>query len=221
MKTILSIFILFFIQLMGISGYAQQSPGIRLPKPSQINKGKIVSHEIATTKKGVTTYATIIDKDTLPLFYMKEVWIVDNKSFKNGFQRWKYERLVRNVKKAYPYAKVAGDKVKEYNKLIVSTKSEIEKKKLLKMCEKQLISQFEKDIKNLTVSQGKILLKLIDRETGKTSYEILKEFRGGTQATMWQTLARIFGNDLKSEYDPQKDDKTIEDIVCLIDKGFL
>jgi len=95
------------------------------------------------------------------------------------------------------------------------------KNRLLKECERKLIAEFESDIKNLTYSQGQILLKLIDRESGKTSYEILKQFRGSTTAFMWQSVARLFGNNLKSEYDPEKDDKQIESIVCLLENGLL
>jgi len=178
--------------------------------------------DIATTRNGITTRATIIGNDTLPIVYLGQAMVVDDRKFKNPIAEWKHQRLIRNVKKAYPYAKIAGQKIKEYNKLIVSTKSEIEKNRLLKECEKQLISEFSKDIQDLTFTQGHILLKLIDRESGKTSYEILKQYRGSTQASMWQTLARIFGNDLKSEYNPQQgDDKQIENIICLIEGGFL
>lgn len=182
---------------------------------------KVVYHDIASEKGGVKSYATVVGKDTLPIVYMKAAFVVDNRKFKNPIAEWKHQRLIRNVKKAYPYAKIAGKKVKEYNKLIVSTKSENEKNKLLKECEKQLIAEFENDIKNLTYSQGQILLKLIDRESGRTSYEILKQFRGSTSAFMWQSVARLFGNNLKSEYSPEKDDKQIENIVCLIENGFL
>jgi len=188
---------------------------------AQLPKAQLLYSDISTTQNGITTHATVVGLDTFPLVYLKPVFVVDDRKFKNPIAEWKHQRLIRNVKKAYPYAKIAGQKVKEYNKLIVSTKSEFEKNRLLKECEKQLIAEFEKDIKELTITQGRILLKLIDRESGKTSYELLKQFRGTTQATMWQTLARIFGNDLKTEYDPKNDDKQIEEIVCLIENGFL
>lgn len=183
--------------------------------------GKLLYHDISREEAGIQSYATIVGNDTLPIVYLKAAFVVDNRKFKNPIAEWKHQRLVRNVKKAYPYAKIAGKKIKEYNKLIVSTKSEYEKNRLLKECERKLIAEFESDIKNLTYSQGQILLKLIDRESGKTSYEILKQFRGSTTAFMWQSVARLFGNNLKSEYDPEKDDKQIESIVCLLENGLL
>ena len=85
--------------------------------------------------------------------------------------------------------------------------------------EKELVGQFEKDIKNLTFTQGHILLKLIDRETGNSSYQLIKDMRGNLSASLWQSLARVFSTDLKAKYDPDGDDKQVEEIVLLIERG--
>ena len=169
--------------------------------------------------KGIVTYATIVNGDTLPMVYLKPVWCVEKRVFKNQFQAWKYQRLIKNIKAAYPFAKIAGRKMKEYNKLLINVKSEEEKHRMMKKIEKELKSEFEDDLKDLTITQGRILLKLIDRETGNTSYAIVKELRGTFSATFWQTLAVLFGNDLKSEYNSAGDDKQIEEIIQLIEKG--
>lgn len=81
------------------------------------------------------------------------------------------------------------------------------------------MDDFGTELKKLTITQGRILLKLIDRETGDTSYELLKELRGSISAVFWQTIARIFGSDLKSQYDPKGDDFLIERVVKLIETG--
>lgn len=175
----------------------------------------------STSKKteGYVTYATIINGDTFPMVYLNPVWCVEKRVFKNQFQTWKYQRLIKNIKAAYPFAKIAGRKMKEYNKLLINVKSEEEKHRMMKKIEKELKSEFENDLKNLTITQGRILLKLIDRETGNTSYTIVKELRGTFSATFWQTIALLFGNDLKSEYNSTGDDKQIEEIIQLIEKG--
>lgn len=169
--------------------------------------------------RGIKTYATVVDGDTLPMIYLKPVWCVEKRVFKNQFQAWKYQRLIKNVKAAYPFAKIAGRKMSEYSILLTNVKSADEKHRIMKKIEKELKAEFEDDLKDLTITQGRILLKLIDRETGNTSYTIVKELRGTVSATFWQTLAVLFGNDLKSEYDASGDDKQIEEIVQLIEKG--
>ena len=93
--------------------------------------------------------------------------------------------------------------------------------KKLKQAEQDIKAQFTDDIENMTFTQGKILLKLIYRQTGVSSYEIVKELRGSLRAIFWQTIARVFGANLKVEYDPTGDDKAIEEIVQQIEKGTL
>ncbi|HMC98331.1 MAG TPA: DUF4294 domain-containing protein, partial [Flavobacteriales bacterium] len=91
----------------------------------------------------------------------------------------------------------------------------------VKLAEAELRAEFEGELKDLTVSQGRVLIKLVDRETGHTSYELVKELRGNFQAFIWQGLARLFGNDLKDEYDPFGDEAMIEAIVQRIERGEL
>ena len=93
------------------------------------------------------------------------------------------------------------------------------KKAYLKIVEKELRAEFEEPLKNLTTTQGEILLKLIDRETGETSYELVKQMRGSFQAFMWQSLARLFGSNMKTKYDPTGDDIMIERAIKLVEAG--
>ena len=132
-----------------------------------------------------------------------------------------YTALEMKVKKVYPIAKTAALKLKEYNSVYLSFKKESERKAYVKKIEKDLFAEYEHEIRTMTVSQGRILIKLIDRETGESSFEIIKEFKGGFSAFFWQSVARIFGHDLKSEYDPTNEDRMIEYIVWQIDQGII
>lgn len=132
-----------------------------------------------------------------------------------------YTALEMKVLKVYPIAKVAALKLKEYNNVYLSFKSERERKDYVKKIEKELFAEFETQIRTMSISQGRILIKLIDRETGQSSYEIIKEFKGGFSAFFWQSVARLFGNNLKSVYDAANEDRMIEYIVWQIDMGMI
>ena len=129
--------------------------------------------------------------------------------------------MIHNIKKAYPYAQIAGIRLKELDDHLLTLESEKERKEYINSAEKEIMNQFEKEVKRLTVKQGIILVKLIDRETGRTSYQVIKELKGGFTAFFWQGIARIFGNNLKTEYDPLHQDRIMEDIVLGIEAGFI
>jgi len=131
----------------------------------------------------------------------------------------RYDKLVYNVRKVYPYAKLAGQKLKEFEKILDTIPDEKARKNFMKRAEKELESKFGDQIRDLTFSQGKILIKLIYRETGNSSYALVKEMRGGFRAFVWQTLAVLFGYNLKTTYDPAGDDQAIERIVIMIEAG--
>lgn len=131
----------------------------------------------------------------------------------------RFDRLVHNVKKVYPYAKLAGQKLAEFKKILDTIPNEKSRKNFLKKAEKELEAQFGNDVRDLTYSQGKVLIKLIYRETGNSSYDIVRELRGGFTAFIWQTLAVIFGYNLKTTYEPAGEDQAIERIVIMIEAG--
>ncbi|MBU1720258.1 MAG: DUF4294 domain-containing protein, partial [Bacteroidetes bacterium] len=158
---------------------------------------------------GTVCRLVVVDGDTLPYATLPVVRIYGEKVFKSQRQRRLYDKLVRNVKKVYPYAKLAGMKMREYEKMLAPIEDKSKRKELMKLAEASLKAEFEDDIRKMTFSQGKILIKLIDRETGETSYEIVKELRGGLQAFFWQQLGRLFGVNLKEDYDPKEEDKMI------------
>jgi hypothetical protein len=165
--------------------------------------------------------AVVIDGDTLWIAELDEVYIFPTKKFKNRRERRRYTRLIYNVKKAYPWAKLAGKKLAEVEIHLTLLETEKEQNAYMKQVEKELLKDYKDDLKKLTITQGRILIKLVDRETGDTSYALVKELRGKISAVFWQALARLFGSNLKSEYDPEGEDRLIEEIVKLIENGQL
>ncbi len=169
--------------------------------------------------EGYHCSAIVVDQDTIPVFYLEDIYIWGNKSFRNSAESRQWNRLVRNVKIAYPYAKLAGIKFNEYNQKVANISNEKARKAMMEKAEDELQAQFGEELKNLTTTQGKILIKLIDRQTTNTSYDIVKDFRGRFRAFFYQSFARIFGMNLKSEYDPLGEDADIERIVLMIESG--
>ncbi len=166
-------------------------------------------------------YGVIIDGDTLLLSSIEEVYIFPQRKFSSRRQLRRYRRLIRNVKKAYPYAKLAKIKLDEISENLQRLETEKEKKDYVKQVEKEIKYEFEDELKKLTITQGRILIKLIDRETGDTSYELVKQLRGSFSAFFWQAIARLFGSNLKSEFDAAGEDRLINEIVILIENGQL
>jgi hypothetical protein len=175
----------------------------------------------AQEEQKIVVYARIIDGDTLPIVPLKDVYIVSYKVVKNKRQAKRYSKLVRNVKKVYPYAKLAGIKFREYETILLNTADKKERKRIMKQAEDELMEEYGEDLKKLTFSQGKILIKLVSRETGSSSYELVQDFRGRFIAFWWQTFAKIFGYNLKTDYDPEGEDSEIEMIVLMIENGQL
>ena len=176
----------------------------------------------ATSEKPKTLYkiwGEVVNGDTIPSVRLPDIWVYAEYNFKNRKQYEAWSRTKYNVKKVYPYAILAAAKLKEYNRILEKMPDEKTKKAYMKTVEKELKAEFEEPLKDLSLTQGRILLKLIDRETGNTSYELVKDFRGGFQAFMWQSVARIFGNNMKSEYDPQGEDIMVERAIKLIEAG--
>jgi Domain of unknown function (DUF4294) len=183
---------------------------------SQVN----LANDILTNPiKGIRVRAEVVNGDTVPLVYLNDVEVVTEYVFKNQRQREQWTRVKYNVKIVYPYAILAAAKLKEYDVALAKISDEKQKKKFIKVCEKDLRHEFEDELKALTVSQGKILMKLIDRETGKTTYDVVKFMRGTFQAAMWQTVAVIFGHNMKVEYDANVEDIMIERAIKLVEEG--
>lgn len=173
----------------------------------------------AGISQGVTTEGVVVDGDTIPIVMLDEAVITEFRKERSRKYKRKYNRFYKKVIKVYPYAKVAGDLLDEYHHRIEEIDDEKLQKKYLKKAEQELKEEFEGDLRNMTISEGIILIKLIDRETGETSYDIVKELRGSFTAFFWQGIARLFGTNLKLEYDPENEDEVIENIVLQIERG--
>lgn len=163
----------------------------------------------------------IVDGDTIPHVRLREIKIMPRRRFRSKRAAQRYSRLVRNIKTVLPYARIAGRKIAEIEDNLALMSDEKQKKEYLKKAEKELFQEFEKPLRRLTVSQGRLLIKLIDRETGSTSYTIIRQLKGRFSAFLWQSVARIFGSNLKSEFDGEGEDRMIEYIINQIDNGEL
>jgi len=133
----------------------------------------------------------------------------------------RYWRTVRNIQIVYPYAEMANQTIRQLNEELKTVTSKRERRKLIRRDYKGLMKAYKKPLMKLRISQGKLLMKLIDRETGSTSYKHLKELKGSTTAIFWQTIASMFGSSLKSEYEPEGKDWMVEEILERMKKGEL
>lgn len=163
---------------------------------------------------------TINNGDTIPVVQLREVTILNWQGLSTQEAR-KMTRLMKNVKIVYPYARLAGIKLGEYEEILAAAPDDKARKKIMKQVEDELEAEYGKELRELTISQGKILLKLIDRETGSSSYDLVADLRGEFRALFYQTFARFFGLNMKIRYDPEGEDKEIEYIVRLIENGQL
>ena len=154
--------------------------------------------------------------DTIPVIDMWPVYV-----FKRPIDMRRYARLVYNVKKVYPIALEAREKLRETEAHLLTLKSKREQQAYIKQVEKEIKAQYTPVLKRMTFAQGKILIKLIDRETDRTSYELVKQLRGSFSAFFWQSVARIFGANLKDQYDKEGEDKMIEQIIMLYEAGLI
>ena len=195
------IFIFLFLPLLS---WAQLEPMVK---------------KTVTPTIGISLPAHIVNGDTLPYINLSPVICSGERVFKNKKDQQRWERTKYNVKKVYPYAILASAKLKEYDRILATISSQRERDLYMKQAEDHLTDEFSDELKKLTVTQGKILIKLIDRETGKTTYDVVKNMRGSFSAFMWQGLALMFNSNLKTEYDAEGDDKSIELAIRLIEDG--
>ena len=161
------------------------------------------------------------DGISLPEIDIKEVVIIGRPASGKKFPFYRYQRLIYNLKKVYPYSQVVRAKLGAVNAELEKISDERERKKYLRQFEKDIFGEYEDDVRDMTITQGKLLIKLIDRETMNTSYDLIRQYRGTFSAAFWQSIARIFGTNLKAEYDPYVEDAVIEIILNEIESGNL
>jgi hypothetical protein len=173
------------------------------------------------TVPGQVLRATVVDGDTIASIQLPEARVNGRWKPRDRKEAARYDKLTRNVVKVYPYARLTGELLREYEHDLSSISKQGDQELYIKLAEAELRAEFEAEVKDLTMSQGRVLIKLIDRETGKTSYDLVKDLRGSFQAFVWQGLARLFGQDLRSGFDPYGEDRLVEVIVQRIELGEL
>ena len=183
--------------------------------------GQLFAQEQTTTIKGFLVPACIYDGDTIPDLRMPTLYVFKPIVFKNKKKQKEYNRLVRNVKRTLPIAKEVNHAIIETYEYLLTLPDEKSRQKHLQLVEKGLKQQYTPRLKKLTFSQGKLLIKLIDRETDSSSYELVKAFLGPFKAGFYQAFAAIFGASLKKEYHPEDEDALIEQIVLQVESGQL
>ena len=150
--------------------------------------------------------------EIVPWFPIEDVVVTARRTFKTKEDRLKYLRLERNVLRVLPYAIYAQKRYEQLDRDIALVSSKREERRLIKACEEEIKEKFRTEIKNLSISQGAILIKLVQRQTGNSSYELVREMKGGLSAFFYQSVAKVFGHNLKSVYDPVEDYE-IENII--------
>jgi len=161
------------------------------------------------------------DGQTYPLVELNEITVYGKMPRGVKFNYRRHARLVYNVRRVYPYALLVRNEVGRVNRLLETMPNKRDQNNFLQQYEKDIFKEYEDDMKKLTFSQGKILIKLIERETQNTSFDLIRQYRGKFSATFWQSIARIFGADLKADYDPAGEDYLIEQVINEIEAGRL
>ena len=196
-------------------------------EPSLTIERALIETEFYRKNEGKYSIPVLRAKNFYNLCAKKRIYIGDNELIvgergpKPKGREWRrYYRLVHNFAKAYPYALLAEEKLREADSTITADELRRGKRnRYINILQKELFETFEKPLRNLTVSQGKLLLRLIDRQTGITPYEIIHNYKGRAAAGFWQGIAKLFGSDMKLPYDPNGEDKETEELVIIYQKG--
>lgn len=185
----------------------------------------LATHTASFAQKGANDTlmlgGIVVEGDTFAMVFLDNVTITDKLPRKYARKRRKYNKLRNNVYKVYPYAVIAADVLKGVDDSLLAIGDDKDKRKeYLKSIEKELRSRFKGELEDMTVSQGHLLVKLIDRQTGKNCYNIIKELKGGFSAVIIQSVAVLFTHNLKREYDPDGEDSDIEQIVRELEANY-
>lgn len=202
MKSVRS-FVLLILLATGCTAFAQTEE-----KYDPYQRGKNDTVAVALTR--------LADGSLVPWLPMSEVALIGKGKPMTAEQLAYFRRLRYNVMKVWPYAVIARQRYDNLQMQLAVTGDRKQQKRLVKQCDEEIKKLFNKEIKNMTITQGDILIKLIDRETGNSSYEMVRQLRGGFTAFSYQVVAKVFGHNLKEKYDAQQE-RDIETIVRSID----
>ena len=177
---------------------------------------RIIFDEGSKGNSGYLSYR-VMDGDTVYFDTINPIWIFGRKQSKDWRQ---YYKLVYNFARVYPYAEASGRLQEIVDSTIAANNyGRMKKDRYMNEVQSMLFKDFEGALHKMTISQGAVLLKLIDRETGQSSYSIIREYKNGIAAGFWQGIAKFFDNDLKSKYDPEGADKDLEQLVIAWQNG--
>lgn len=163
----------------------------------------------------------VSSSDTFYLARMHDIYVYPKMVFKNKQQERFYWRTIRDVKKTLPFAKELAKEMQLADNELAKLTDDKTRRKWWRQHEKYLFKKYENDFRHMTASQGQMLMKLMDRESNRTSYEIIKHYRGKSSANFWQFVAKLFKNDLKEEYDAVDKDRIVERVINLVEAGQL
>ena len=189
------VILIMFLSLGSLKCFAQQQP------------------QSAAQKSVYLTPMCVYEGDT--------VYIFKPLKFKNKRDMNKYYKLIRDVKKVLPISKEINRAIIETYEYMMTLPTEKARQKHMKAVEKSLKEQYTPRMKKLTFAQGKLLIKLVDRQTNSTGYELVKAFMGPFKAGFYQTFAALFGASLKKQYDPMGDDALTERVILMVESGQL
>lgn len=163
----------------------------------------------------------VTERDTIYMVYLHEVYVYPPIRFRNRRQEKFYWKTVRDVKKCLPYARMIVKDMEYADLQLAQIATQKDRKRWWRQYEKYLFKKYEKDFRNMTASQGQMLMKLMDRESEQTSYELIRQYRGKASADFWQFVAKLFKNDLKEGYDGNDKDRIVERVITLVEAGQL
>lgn len=227
-----AIMLVFMLLAFGASAQEIQRPIRVIPMDSLKMKSRLTTKfmpmkhvtkvELKKRASEHYTFGTILDCDTVPLIYLREVNVFSSGMLLTAKEIKKNAKMIRNVRMMLPYAKEAKRRL-DALEVEISNLPKKQRKAAIKKAEQQLKDDYKDQLSKYTFSQGLVLIKLIDRETSRTAYSLVGELRGSFRAGLYQALARLFGYNLKTKYDPQHDkkDELMERIVVSIERGQL
>ena len=215
---------------MALAGFSQDvvvSTHKRMLPPPPQSSQSAASHSAvgspsaaADAPTGHYTFGTILDGDTVPLYILREVTIYSDGMLLSPKEIKQNAKLIRNVRLMLPYAQ-EGRRRLDALEVQIAALPKSQRKAAIKQAEKQLLDDYTDEISKYTFSQGLVLIKLIDRETSRTAYNIVGDLRGSFRAGLYQALAKLFGYNLKDTFDPKHDkkDDLIDRICKSIERG--
>ena len=204
------LFLWFLLVAMGVSSQEHINP-----------EDRVVDLNSPTFVPMVHIGKAKVGRDSIQYVRTNKIYIFPPMEFKNDKQRNEYNRLVYNIKKVLPLAKECNQIILETGAYLQTIPTKRERDEHMKAVEKGLKEEYTPRIKKLSYSQGKLLIKLIDRETHSTGYELIQAFLGPVRAGFYQAFAWVFGASLKKRYDPQGSDRLVERIVLQVEAGQL